>query len=609
MAKRFKKDDQDKIAEYVIDTHRTRKNSRRDLERLWTEIDRQLRLEPDLRHKQLPDGRPDTKKAWLPEVELPLQAQTHEITVADSRRMFAPDSGPWFAAHVAMTDEFLDRIDFTSIIAGDENDIPSKVNQDNADKLIYGLVDHWHKQYDFHGNVDLIVSDAVKYGTGVGRARHVNKRVFMHTTKGVIRKEMKIPMLVPRCIKNVYLDDSSYSLNNEGFAVSPGTISFKTQSIEDFKKATQSGDGWIKSALAGLEGDDKGNIEVLEWEGDIIVPRSTSDNLYLPGAIITVVIGWVGKNAERRTVRIRENPYPFSSFIEVPYHREHIDTPYGTSPLMKGHHIQVAAVSALCRLMEASALNTQPPIGFDGDDQSFIARGGPMVYPGAQWATTGEIKEYKIGDPSSLFAVYAGLLQQYADVTGVNAPRLGAQTVSHTTAYAKEAELSRGTIRTVDFVRSTLKGPLSRWLDIAYHIGSQDMVETTFFVPQYQGYVTLKKNQLPKDVEFEAYGSGGPAEEQQKQQARMAALNQAVQLDQLNVQLQMSMGQPPQPRINLAEAIDQLLREGGWPDVDAITNIANTAGGVSQSPGMGGTAESNPGTVSTALQALAFGGG
>ena len=608
---KFRIPDQDSLCEFIIEEKNKRCEDRKHLEKLWKDIDRQLRMEPDLSHKKDHNGRDIPQNAWMPETELPLQSQTLEITTADARRFLSPDTGMWFAAHVALTDEYLDKVDIQSMITGDENDVPSKITQDNADKLAAGIVDHWHSQYDFWGNIDQIVSESIKYSMGVGRARMVNTRVFNHTNQGVVVREQTIPMLVPRSIKDTYLDNSKHNLNNEGYHVGPATIFKKSQKLKDVRIAANRGgadQGWLTGNLRDIEGDDWDNVELIEWEGDIIVPRKSTESFYLPNGLFTVLLGKKDKKTAYRLIRARKNPFPTSSIIEVPYHKEHLDSAYATSPLMKGHPIQVAAVSALNRLIEAGALNTQPPVQYDSDDQSFAGDRGPRVYPGAQWGSTGEIKTHQIGDVTGLSAVYTQLLMHYADVTGVNAPRLGAQTISHTTAYAKEAELARGQVRTLDFVKSTLKGPLTRWLDIAYEMGLKNLSETDVYLQPYQGYVTLRKELLPKEVQFEAFGAAGPQEETMKWQKKLNAVQMAIQMDQLNIQLQMATGQPPSPVLDMRQIIEQILREGNWTDVDTITNSQTAAG---QAPGAGGIPGIdgvNPGTTSTVLQNLAYGG-
>src|SRR4030067_911579 len=162
---KFIKSDYPQIVEYITDewTRRKGSESRCSAERDWKEIDRQLRMSPDISHKLDAQGRPERNKAWMPEMELPLQSQTREVLTADARRMIFPDSGPWFEAHAAMTDAYLKRVDFQSFVAGDENEVPSLITQDNADKLVHGVLDFWHRQYDFAGHLDLINAEAFKY--------------------------------------------------------------------------------------------------------------------------------------------------------------------------------------------------------------------------------------------------------------------------------------------------------------------------------------------------------------------------------------------------------------------------------------------------------------
>ena len=397
------------MAEFIIDEHQRRKNKRGDLEKIWKDIDRQIAMEPDISHKLTQTGEVDEYAAWMPETELPLQAQTLEVLTADARRMEFPDSGPWFTAHANVTDEYMNTVELESLISGDENEVPTLINQDAVDKLAAGVLDHYHRQYDFYGNVDYINAEAFKYGMGIGRGRVVTKQVFRHTSKGVVKDKQKIPVLIPRSIKNTYLDDSEHNLMNEGYIVGPGVIFEKTMKVKDLQLAANKGSndpekengGWMPAMIKGLEGDDKGNIQLLEWEGDIVVPRKSTSDFYLPNVIVTVVIGKKGKDNRSAVVRFRKNKH--SKIFTFPYHYEHLDNPYATAPLMKGYPIQKAAVDALNRTIMAGAISAQPPVGYDRDDQEFTSAGGPRVYPGAQWPTTGDIRTYQFGDPSALF--------------------------------------------------------------------------------------------------------------------------------------------------------------------------------------------------------------
>jgi len=587
---RFSKSDKDVIAEKICDCHSKRKNDRRVLERQWSEIDRQLEMDPAPHVKKERQGEREEATAWMAETELPSQSETLEISTADARRLMMPKGVDWFAAHAALTDDYLEKVDYQSLIAGDKNDVPSKITQDNADKLVQGLMAHWHNQYDFKGNVDSINSEAFKYSMGIGRARQVEKRVFAHTDKGVQLVKHTIPILVPRSIKNTYLDSTEHTLSNEGFIVAPGQIFETALLAKDLMMASQRGSsstedmngGWIKGALKGFDEDKE--VQILEWEGDMVVARKSSGSHYLANSIISVAVGHSGKDSIRSVFRIRKNNMPWTSYILFPYYKEHIDSPYGTSPLMKGRPVQMAATESLNRLMELGALQTQPPVSRDGDMQGE----DPKVHPGAIWDEG--VKPHDIGNPQAMLAVYSSLLSQYSDVTGTTAARLGQQTVSHTTAYSKEAELARGQIRINHYTDATLEGALERWLHMEYHTGRENMGEELFYIRPYGGFVKAKKSLLPDHVEFEAYGSGQPADENARNQKRFAALQMAIQIDQMLV----STGQPP--KLDLGSVIEQVLMEGSWTDIDQLMSKEAIQG-----------IEPNPGLQVAAQQGLSFG--
>lgn len=609
--RRIGKKDWDHVAEFVMDVFSHRKQRRSDRERQWKEIDRQLAMVPNLSHKTLGNGQPDTRKAWMPEMELPLQAETLEVLTADARRMMFPDSGNWFAAHAMMTDDLLDTIESMSLVAGDRNEVPSQIDQDNIDKIVEGVFAHWHAQYDFRGHVDLMNADAMKYGVGVGRMRMVKKPTIASARAGGASPSMEFPALVPRSIKHVYLDDSELALMNEGYAIGQSVIYAERRLLEDLRLVASKGStdpnqpngGWMPANLRTIERPDSGYVDLVEYEGDLVVPRSTG-SLYVPGAIVTIAQSVHKSVASRAVIRFRLRPdwMVAGSWLPFVYHKEDQGLPYATSPLMKGRPVAAAAADALNRVIMAAAIQTEPPIGYDADDMNFAARGGPMLHPGARWPSTGEVKTYDIGDPVAMWQVYVGLLQQYSDVTGVNAPRLGAQTLSHTTAYAKEAELSRGTVRTVDYVRSALDGPMSSYLSLAWEMGRRTFpgAQTPIYLGgMYRAFINVKRSILPDRVVFEAHGAGGPSEERQKRADRMAALQMALQINQLLV----AGGEPS--RINGDGILGQVLRDGGWQDVDAIIGDAASEGAVGAA-GMVGPAGGPPGggAPGTALQTL-----
>lgn len=572
------------LAAYLAKEYARRKTDRTSLEKIWKEIDRQIAMKPDLSRKKGRNGEIDPAKAWLPEVELPLQAQTLEVLAADTKRGVFPNSGAWFQAKSAMTDAYLERAEFSTVIAGDENDVPSRITQDNADKIVVGLFQHWHKMYDFNGAVLSSLAETLRYGTAVGRVRLVDLRSFKHAQNGVFKDAKKIPAFVPWSIWDVYLDDRPSILAKEGHHIQPMTIFRESRSLAGLKAAARDGGtdpsaeggGWVAEGLSKLTAGINGAVETIEAEGDLLFPGPDGKITHVPNVSVHMALG--DKEGERAVYRVEyHTKSPESSLLVFKYFEDKVGVVYSTSPLTKGYPIQVAAVDALTRTMEAAALRNDPPLNYDPDDPGFAGR-APTVYPGATWPSTAGVKPEIVGDPAVMSAIYKDLLAQYYDVTGVNAPRLGAQTVSHTTAFAKEAELARGTIRTVDFVKDVLEGPLTRYLNLAYALGRSQVNNETYYLDRYGGFVTISKKHLPDIVMFEAYGAGAPAEERAKQDRKFAAMQQAVSLEQLRAQA----GQiGVETYINFKGAIDEVLTEGGWTDLDAITNRETDSGGES----------------------------
>lgn len=610
--RRFDARDFDAISEYIVDVYGTRKRKRKDMEDQWKEIDRQLAMEPKTAYKTNPrTGRKKPGMAWLPEKELPLQAQTLEILCADARRMLFPDNGPWFRAHALVTDEYLSRVDFKSLISGDENDIPSRINQDNADKIVEGIIADIHDQQGFYQQIDRFNAETFKYGTGIGRVRKARKPVYIETARGTAKEEQLLPVFFASSIKDTYLDDTPQFVMNEGFVLGPGTIFFKRQKLADLVLAAQKGSknpndedgGWMPKAFKGLEADKDGCVDVVRWEGDLVVERKTVDNIFLPGAVSTIVIS----DGAPCCVRMAFREKPFTSYVTQPYHLEHVNSPYGIGPLMKGEPLQAAATEMFCRLLQSAILNTEPPIKYDPEDPYFASTGGPIIEPRALWGSSAEVEPIKIGEPAALLQAYITIATHYADVTGMHAPRLGQQTVSHTTAFAKEAELSRGQVRTVDYANSFLDGAMGRILDMQFSYlheiwgnGVKDV-----WIPDYGGFVKIYKEAIPPGCVFELFGSAGPAEKRARLQDQMAAIQQVIQIDVLERQI--GGGGEPLDTTALKKLI---LKEAGFADVDVLFASAptNQISPPAVGPGIPGASPGASGTASTALQALAFGG-
>lgn len=610
--RRFTAKDFSTIAEYIVEKRDERKRARKDMETQWTEIDRQLAMTPKTDYKKNPlTGMDKPGMSWLPEKELPLQAQTLEILCADARRIMFPDNGPWFRAHTLCSDEYLRTVSFANMIAGEQNDLPSNITQDNADKLVEGVMAYVHEQQNFYQQIDRFNAEVFKYGTGVGRVRKARKPVWIETARGTAREDVLLPVFFASSIRDTFLDETPQFVMNEGHIIGPSTIFCKRQKLTDLVLAAKYGStdindedgGWMPKMLKGIESDKDGCVEVIRWEGDLVVERKVADNLFIPGVLATVVLS----SGKPTVVKLAFREKPFTSYVTQPYHIENVKSPYGVSPLMKGEPLQAAATEMFCRLLQSAILNTEPPVQYDPEDPYFSSSGGPIIEPRALWASAGDVKPIQIGDPGQLLQAYAAITTHYSDVTGMHAPRLGQQTVSHTTAYAKEAELSRGQVRTVDYSNSMLDGAMAKILDMQFAYLPDVWNETRpVWIPEYGGFVNVFKEAIPEACVFEIFGSAGPAEERARIQDQMNAVNQVIQIEMLERQL----GQPVES-LNFSDMKKMILKGAGFADVDVLfaTQPAGQASPAPGGPGVPGAPEGNPGTISAALQTLAFGGG
>lgn len=617
---KFKAEEWKKIADTICDLYHQRKSSsaRKDKEKIWKEVDRQIAMVPDVAFKYDTSNNAIPGCEWLPELELPLQATALEVLVSDSQKAIFPDSGTWFKSHAMLTDEFMDKAEQETVLAGLDHAMPSIFNQDSADLLVQGFSEFLFSQYDFKGNIKQMLSECFRRGIAFGKYRLVNKRIIQDTPSGVYVKNMTVPVLIPRKVDNFYPDDSKHNLMSEGTFLGGGDIECYEMNIDDLKAAAKKGSsdpkslngGWMPANLGALqpENEKTRTVKILEYTGDIVIPKSSSGSIILQNVIINVAHGKSGKKSLNKVFRFRFNPVECSPIVKVNYFEEGVGELYCSSPLMKAMPIQKAAADSFMRMIAAGALNTQPPIRYDRTDQHFESTGGPLIAPGAMWATIGSVDAMEIGNPVAMQGVYMGLLQQYSDLTGINPARLGARTLSHTTRFAKEAELIQGQSRTKSFTDSMLSGALTHALNVNYQLGRLSLgdKEQHIYSDELSGFVNINKNTLAEDVVFTALGSGQIVEDNQKEQKRYAALQQAILLD--DVKVQRGLGSP----MDYEKVQKYVLQEGGFQNVEELFPPAAPQQLPPGAPPVGavpGAAQAPDNSLAATLQGIAFGGG
>lgn len=571
------------IAEQIVTLFKERQKRRSHLEDHWKEIDRQLRMEPDKAQKRTAGGQLDENSKWLPEIELPDQAQTLEILTDDVMRFIFPRGKDWFRAVAALTEKYITR--FTQAetpIVGEKGQRDFDLDGEAANRIAQAIPSHFHRQYKFREHVQKCQAEALKYGFGVGRVRRINTEIFGHTLKGDTRKH-KIPALIPRTSKRVYLDDRVENVMHEGEIIGPNIIQVMTRKLSDMRIAAKNDDSYIESQLMRIVPDKNDTITLIEMEGDLVYSTSR-ETFVIKDVILTAAFSEESEASNFGLIREQKGE-GFSTYIVFDYHKESADDAYATAPLIKGRPLQKANSLIMSQLIASGQLKIQPPLAYDPDDPHFKSSGGPVVEPGALWETTEGVDPADVGgDPNTFFGIFAGLTERYNDVTGNQPARAGAETKSHTTAFAKDAELQRGQTRTVDYTDDTLLDPMTRLLELEYRMGVPNWRKQVVYIEPWREFLELSKAHLPDIVYFEALGAAAPAEDVARQQQHINAITQAMQIDASALQL----GFRQSPRLDYDAIQDKILEDAGIQDVSQFVVETEESGQVptGQLPGV-----------------------
>jgi len=522
-------DEWSRLAQWVRSELARRKQARSDREKVWKEVDRQIAMNP--KYRAVNDREPNPMRpAWYPNIETPLQFNALEVISADVRRLTFPRIGPWYKVSAAITDEYRDRWDSRRLKKAIIGKIPLEMNldQETADIIVKQTLEHFHRIYDFKSSIGLFDTERLKYGTGTIRVRQVKAARSAHEYRGQWSDKTIGPKVIPCTMWHTYLDDSWSAVLHEGEIIGPTIIRIiGSQPIEDLRQAAELGgsdDGWIVrnvNQLIGKMGEDgkSDTVELLEVEGDIVVPKSTSGSIYLPNVILTIAGQTQKDNAG--VVRFRTNPMPFRSYVVGHYFKHDSRHAYGDSPLMKGVPLQEISTESTNDFLAGSRLKVLKPIAYDRTDPTLAAQGGPIIYPGAMWPADAPnaLEPIDVGDPAAALNAALSMIKLHEDTTGANDARRGQRLKSHTTAGAAEIEASQGISRTDDFVTDSLAGPLTTVLHMEYEI-AKDSMKT----PQYiridaegiEGWIKLASGDLADMVEFEPIGAEGIIEERQR---------------------------------------------------------------------------------------------
>ena len=594
--KEFGDDEFKAIATTILEDYRSRKScpKRKRKEEVWKEIDRQIDMVPDTTFKKALDIE------WLPENELPAQAYTLEVLLTDVKRLLFPANGVWYKSFAVATDEYHKRVESEPLVAGDDNERLSLVNQEEANMVVTSWMDHVSQQFDLQGNVGLICGESIKYGDGIAKGRLVDRTIRTYDEKGNVHTlDVKIPMLIPMPLADTYLDEAAAKCNLEGVDISKSYIQREYMKYSSLKAAAKSGggkEGWLVKSIDKSLKDDKNNVEIIVFHGDLFF-ESEDEDYILSDVNIWVVEGNKDGKKTQEVVRLRFNEGKVKIF-HFPYHKEHIKSAYAASPLEKGRPLQKGANLMWDCTVAASVMNALPPFQFDSDSAEFANTDGPKLTPGKGIPTIDPIKLLQVGNPAALMGNYSSMSAQHADVTGTPASRLGQQTRSHTTAYAKDVEITKAQARTVEFVESVKRLPLREWLSFCYKLSleSLDVLDDKIihvFSKETGNFINITRRVLPDNAMFAVLGSAGPSDDAARLGAQTNALQMAMNLEVMKLQT----GQTDEP-MNFTKLQKTFIKKAGIEDVDEYfdartENVLGQAGQGSEVQGSDGSDYSN----------------
>lgn len=586
--KKFEEGDWKNIADFGVQELARRIQDRKDLEKQWDEVDRQIKMENRV---YVADPK------WCPETELPLQAEAEELLVSDAMRFLFPTDRNFFSTKAALLPEDLPKLNFDAFVGGKATPIQKMIAvrgpQDLANNLATSFLNKFHSLFDLKHQIKLACVESFRYGNFVARVPMVESDVYDPRSKGV----KAYPAWCTMSVREMYLDDSPAKLFRDGLKIGPAHIRHYYMSLDDLRlaaKGSKDADdqfgGWKPDNLDGLEAKTStadavgqknkkippGHIEVIEIDGDVVVASGEKDSLFLKSVIVTIT------PQNGKVIRYRKKKFLFNDYITDVYHPTGVGMPYGSSPLLKGAPIQNAATYLLKRLLIVAALRANPPGHYSPSDQWLAATGGPVIEPGAMNAAMSEPDLFEIGDPVAAAAAYELLLTQFENLSGVNAPRRGQQTKSHQTAFAIDTEQTRGQTRTINFTRGVMTGALTTYLCMAYE-KAKTVGPMVINIPEYDGFVRAAGANLPDIVEFLVTGAGTPLEERERRSAQIQAIQANLQLEPLAIQL----GGTP---LNVDEIRKLIFRMGGILDPDNL--FAGAPGAV---PGGFATGQAVPG--------------
>jgi len=506
--RRITQKDWDKVTAFVNQCLSSRENEsfRKQHERVWKEVDRQVAMVPMRATKK---DKKDTGD-WHNAIELGELARASEIVTADTMRLLFPNNRMWFEVH---SDE------------EQEENRPI----DNATRA---FMSQQHSDFGFKERLNLSVHEALHHG---GFVVEVDEDTMLKVHGGTGVQALKAPVWKPHSMWNCYPDPSSSTLGTNTFY--NGSMIIK-EYIPLYLLKEKKGDGWMPSQIPKVKKKQNKNkdietqdIELVKYFGDITIPRNDGDIL-LPNSEVIIANGTI--------VYFSPSRLPYPRVIYNGYERMDVRDPYYTSPLIKTAPLHKMASKLANKTLDSVDLHIEPAIVYEGNDPNFVQNGGPIIAPGVKTATKGmaNFKEITTGDPGVALEALSFILDQVRQSTSVDAARAGGGQPVERSATATRHQAQRGEVRVVDFV-DKLDFSLKTFLYMQHEFNKTNLAKYSFYNPEMDAkdFMWMTKKELPQNIHFDVVGAKGVLGEEERSQKMMGVVALAAGDEEMNAML------------------------------------------------------------------------
>ena len=498
--RRISKKDLETVAEHIKEEKRRRAQNtyRKDHEKIWREVDRQIAMKPEGYGQNKPS------EQWEPNIELGSLADASEIIADDVMRIAFPSDRDWFRPHVNITGELeLDPNTGTAIIDIDRQNL--------RDNVYRSLISQQHQDFGLRHRVKLSVKEALHHGSFVACVDWRAQKQFY----GAGVKEIGAPVWIPHSMWNCYPDDSPYivgtNMTYEGAMIIEEEVPLSVVLQQNWMNLDK-----VKEKSA----KNKPNVKLLYWYGDIFIKRASDDGIFIPNQKVVVCQDWV--------LHTESNSTSSPPIIYAGYERDDVRDPYYSSPLIKRSPTHKLATHCANKYVEAIDLRTKPPLGYDANEPAFRKDGGPVIAPGETFAlrSGGAMVPIEVADPSWALQGMQLFKAEVEEGVGVDAVRKGASMPIEQTAYEVSKLDQRSEIRTIDFVFTLEAQGLKPYLYLQHELNKKRLGPYGFYNSQLNtpDFVTADKsdiNQWGAECHFEVIGSKGVLGEERRRQGAL----------------------------------------------------------------------------------------